>query len=128
MLRVTSTDYSGAAKKLLLQEGYSEQRIDDADRSGRVRPVDGESDAGGGGRVDGQASSAGPLTVREGTGIFDRLDTRSSEQRARAQRAEACEVANGIEETTASGSTGGTGKKIPTDKGWDFEYCWQFEK
>ena len=23
--------------------------------------------------------------------------------------------------------TGGTGKKIPTDKGWDFEYWWQFE-
>ena len=23
--------------------------------------------------------------------------------------------------------SGGTGKKIPTDKSWDFEYWWQFE-
>jgi hypothetical protein len=52
-LRVTSQDYAGAAKGLLLKEGFNEQHIRTATEpgSGRARPVAGSAD----GREHGQA-------------------------------------------------------------------------
>ena len=92
-LAVTSQDYAGAARKLLIAEGFNEQDLDNAvsaatqSGSGRIRSADGAADAGTIQR-DGQGPwGTGPLQADERTQfLLDRNARIIAEQRAAAAR------------------------------------------